>query len=166
MTRPVLAIIAAVAENRTIGKDGTMPWHIPGDLAYFKQTTQGHPIVMGRKTWDSLGRPLPGRRNIVVTRNRELQLAGAETAASLEEALAMCQPKELVFCIGGAMLYEEALPLAEYLYLTEIREAIEGDTWFPEYDRAEWNLLQSRPDRQRTSPRRFDFAVYSRRVAS
>jgi dihydrofolate reductase len=165
MTTPTLALIAAVTQNMIIGKDGGMPWHIPADLAYFKQTTRVCPIVMGRRTWESLGRPLPRRRNIVVTSNADAQFAGAEAVTSLDAALALCEGEPLVFCIGGAVLYRQALPLATYLYLTEIQAHIEGDTRFPEVDWSQWVEEDRQFARQETYPEAFDFVRYRRKTA-
>jgi dihydrofolate reductase len=125
-----LALIVAVARNGVIGRDGTLPWHLPEDLKHFKRTTNGHAIIMGRKTHESIGRPLPGRRNVVVTRGGA-RFEGCETASSLEEAIALArQTDDCPFVIGGASLYQRALPLATEVYLTEIDEDIEGDTRF------------------------------------
>lgn len=144
-----LAMIAAMADNRVIGLDNKMPWHLPADLKHFKATTLGKPIIMGRKTWDSLGRPLPGRLNLVVSRQPELQLEGAETFTALDAALARAEQwareqgvGELML-IGGAQLYTQALPQAQRLYLTRIDAAPEGDAFFPVYDEAEWELVDS-----------------------
>jgi dihydrofolate reductase len=128
-----LILIAAMDEARGIGKDNALLWHLPEDLAHFKQTTQGHPILMGRKTWDSIGRPLPGRRNIVITRNPIWEHPGAERAASLDEALALSQGCEKAFVIGGGTLYAQALHLADELILTRVQGQFEADTWFPEW---------------------------------
>lgn len=163
MQHPVFSLIAAVAANRTIGKEGGMPWSMPADLAYFKRATEGHPVIMGRRTWESLGRPLPRRRNIVVTSQTGAVFQGAETAASLPAALALCEGAEQVFCIGGAVLYQEALAHADDLYLTEIQEDIEGDTFFPEVDLSAWREVSRLPQRQDTAPRSFDFVRYVRR---
>ena len=123
-----LALIVAVARNGIIGRDGALPWHLPEDLEHFKRTTRGHAIIMGRKTHESIGRPLPDRRNIVVTGSGG-GFDGCETASSLEEAVALArQTDDLPFVIGGARLYDEALPLATEIYLTEIAEDFEGDT--------------------------------------
>jgi dihydrofolate reductase len=162
MSLPSLALIAAVAKNRTIGKDGDMPWRIPADLAYFRRITKGHAVIMGRKTWESMGKALPNRRNIVVTSNAGAFFAGAETATSLEAALALCAQDRLVFCIGGAVLYKKALPHADYLYLTEIQEDIDGDTHFPEIDLANWRVEYREAQTQETGPTRFDFVLYAR----
>lgn len=165
MTRPALALIAAVAANRTIGLAGDMPWQMPADLAYFKRITSGHPVIMGRRTRESLGRALPGRRNIVVSSNPHAQFPGAEAVTSFEAALDLCADVDLVFCIGGAVLYEHALPRADFLYLTEIKQDIEGDTFFPEFDRSAWQELSRAPETQEAEPRQYDFVVYSKRPA-
>ncbi|MBI2306841.1 MAG: type 3 dihydrofolate reductase [Rhodocyclales bacterium] len=134
----VLSLIAAMDRDRLIGRDNALPWHLPEDLRHFKATTLGKPVIMGRKTWESLGRPLPGRRNIVISRNAAYQAVGAELAASLEAALALCAEAEEAFVIGGAELYRQALPLAQRLYLTEIDGSHDGDAWFPEFPADEW----------------------------
>jgi dihydrofolate reductase len=136
--QPRVNLIVAWGRDRVIGRAGTLPWHLPEDLRHFKRTTLGHPIVMGRRTWESIGRALPGRRSIVLTRNARFSAPGCETAASLAQALAMCQDAPEVFVIGGARLFAEALPLAQRLFLTEIDAAFEGDTFFPPFDRAAW----------------------------
>ena len=138
----MISIIVAVAENGIIGDNNRLLWHISEDLRRFKRITTGHPVVMGRKTWDSLGRPLPGRKNVVVTR-RELSFDGAQTVHSLDEAYALFPPEEEVFVIGGAQIYGEALPAADRFYLTRVHRAYEGDTRFPEWDAAEWRLVGS-----------------------
>jgi dihydrofolate reductase len=136
--RPRVNLIVAWARKRVIGRAGTLPWHLPEDLRRFKQTTMGHPIVMGRRTWDSIGRPLPGRRSIVVTRDPHWTAAGCEAAASLQQALALCEGAPEVFVIGGAQLYAQALPLAQRLLLTELDADFEGDIFFPPIDLAAW----------------------------
>ena len=128
---PRLTLIIARARNGVIGKDNAMPWRIPGEQAYFKRVTMGHPIIMGRRTWESIGRPLPGRRNIVVTRNPAFAAPGAEVVDSLEAALARCADAPEVFVIGGAELYRLALPRADRLLITEIDHDFEGDTLSP-----------------------------------
>ena len=139
----MLSLIVAVAgEQRVIGCDGQMPWHLPADLAWFKRNTLGKPIIMGRKTWDSIGRPLPGRHNIVVTRQANWQAAGASRADSVAAALALAGEVPRVFVIGGAELYAQALPLADALYLTEIDAAFAGDAYFPAFDPSLWTLTQ------------------------
>lgn len=136
--RPRVTLIAARARNGVIGRDNAMPWRIPGELAHFKRMTMGHPIVMGRKTWESIGRPLPGRRNIVVTRDRAFNAAGAEVVHSLDEALAACAAQADVFVIGGAQIYEAAMPHADRLLITEIDRDFDGDAFMPAPDAAQW----------------------------
>ena len=135
---PRVNLIVARARNGVIGRGGTLPWHLPEDLRHFKRSTLGHPIVMGRKTWESIGRALPGRRSIVLTRNPRFSAPGCETAGSLAQALAMCEGAAEVFVIGGAQLFAEALPLAQRLVVTEIDADFEGDTFFPPFDPAAW----------------------------
>ncbi|MDK1288743.1 type 3 dihydrofolate reductase [Pseudoalteromonas umbrosa] len=129
----VISMIAAMAKDRIIGDDNKMPWHLPADLQHFKKITLGKPVIMGRKTFESIGRPLPGRRNIVITRNAQYQAEGIETASSTEEALALVDKIDEVMIIGGGNIYKQFLPLCTKLYLTYIDLDIEGDTRFPEY---------------------------------
>ena len=140
-----LNLIVAYARNRTIGRDNTLPWKLPGDLAHFKRTTLGCPIVMGRKTWDSLGRPLPGRRNIVITRDASKVFIGAETFTSLLQTLEAVKEAEQVFVIGGAQIYQQALPLAQRIIATEIQADIEGDALFPSLDKSVWLEISRLP---------------------
>jgi len=132
-----LSLIVAMAENRVIGIDNGLPWTLPADLQHFKRITMGKPIVMGRKTYESLGRPLPGRDNIVVSSNREFQAPGCRVVTSLDEALALAAGADEVMVIGGAMLFELALPRAERLYATLVHAEPQGDTWFPAFG-SEW----------------------------
>jgi dihydrofolate reductase len=136
----ILALVAAVAENRVIGRAGGLPWHIPGDLKLFKKTTMGKPIIMGRKTWESLGRALPGRTNIVITRKPTYQASGAEVTGSLDQAVAVARLSgaDEIMVIGGAEIYRQALPKADRLYLTEIALSPEGDAYFPNFDKTGW----------------------------
>jgi dihydrofolate reductase len=144
-----LSLIAALGENRVIGVDNSMPWHLPGDFKYFKATTLGKPIIMGRKTWDSLGRPLPGRLNIVVSRQADLVLEGAEVYPSLEAAVVRAeewakeQGVDELMLIGGAQLYAQGLAQADRLYLTRVALSPEGDAWFPEFDSGQWKLVSN-----------------------
>ncbi|MCD4483232.1 dihydrofolate reductase [Chromobacterium vaccinii] len=137
--KPMLTLVAAMAANRTIGVDNQLPWRLPEDLKHFKATTLGKPVIMGRKTWDSIGRPLPGRRNIVVTRQADWRADGAETAHSLEEALALAGAVDEACLIGGADLYRQALALADRLCLTEIARDYDGDAHFPVFDPDDWH---------------------------
>ena len=144
-----LSLIAALGENRVIGVDNSMPWHLPGDFKYFKATTLGKPIIMGRKTWDSLGRPLPGRLNIVVSRQTDLVLEGAEVFPSLDaavaraEAWALEQGVDELMLIGGAQLYTQGLEQADRLYLTRVELSPQGDAWFPQLDTRQWKLVSN-----------------------
>ncbi|HSO64630.1 MAG TPA: dihydrofolate reductase [Ornithinibacter sp.] len=137
MTR--ITLIAAVARNGVIGLDGQMPWHLPEELAHFKATTMGHPLVRGRRTFESIGRVLPGRRTIVVTRDPFWHHAGVESAHSFAEAVALAGPADEVFVAGGAQIYAEALPFAHRMVVTEVDAEPEGDTWFPEWAGADWS---------------------------
>lgn len=160
--KPRLSLIAAVAANGVIGSDNALPWRLPEDLKRFKALTLGHPVIMGRRTHESIGRPLPGRRNIVVSRNAAFSAAGCETAASLEAAIAACAgTADEIFVIGGAQIYAEALPLAERLYLTEIGAEFPGDARFPAFDRDAWRET-SRERHSGGNGIGFDFAVYER----
>jgi len=164
MKMPRLSLIAAVARNGVIGRDGTIPWRLPGDLARFKRITMGHPVIMGRKTWLSLGKPLPGRRNIVVSRTPGLKLDGAQVFASLAQALAHCAGASEVFVIGGTEAYREALPHAQRLLLTEIDADIEGDALFPPFDRTQWRETgRERHLANADNPLAFSYVDYERR---
>lgn len=154
-------LVAAVAANRIIGANGGLPWRLAEDMRYFKQLTLGHPVIMGRRTWESLKGPLPGRENIVVTGTRGYDAPGAAVAQSLEAALALCAGEPLAFVIGGSRLFEESLPIAAGLVLTEIHRDFPGDTWFPQYDRAEWREAQ-REAHTAADGMRFDFVRYER----
>ncbi|MBL8519922.1 MAG: type 3 dihydrofolate reductase [Betaproteobacteria bacterium] len=134
-------LIAAVAENGVIGQGNSMPWHLPADFAWFKHHTLGHAVVMGRKTFESIGKALPGRRNIVVTRNPAWHAPGCESVPSLARALEVCAGEEEVFVIGGGELYAAALPLAQRLYLTTVASRPAGDTRFPEWAAHEWRAI-------------------------
>lgn len=133
--KPLSSLIAAIDKNRGIGKNNKIPWHVPEDFAWFKQKTSGQPIIMGRKTFESLGKPLPNRLNIIVTRDQNFKIEGAEITHSVEQAihLAKEEKNEEVFIIGGAQIYEQALPFADRIYLTKIDGEFACDTFFPEY---------------------------------
>mgnify|MGYP000569037177 CR=1 FL=1 len=163
-----IALIVAAAANGVIGRDNQMPWSLPADLQYFKKVTMGKPIVMGRKTFESIGRPLPGRANIVITRQADWHAEGVEVASSVEAALQLAELRaaegvEELMVIGGAEIYRTALPLAERLYLTEIKASIEGDAYFPEIDPANWREL-SRETRVSDAANDYDcaFVVFER----
>ncbi len=133
-----ISLIVAVARNQVIGLDNRMPWHLSADLKKFKEITMGSPILMGRKTFESIGKPLPGRRNIIISRNESYQQEGCEVFNDLNAAIESCKNNEELFVIGGAKLYKTMLPHANYLYLTEIHKEFVGDTRFPEYDSRNW----------------------------
>ena len=137
MNKPIISLIAAMANNRVIGKDNEMPWHLPADLAHFKAITLGKPIIMGRKTYESIGRPLPGRKNIVISRNNSYTLEGCETVSSLEKAMELVSDVEELMIIGGGYLYSQTLSQADRLYLTFIDLDVDGDTQFPEFEHLE-----------------------------
>jgi dihydrofolate reductase len=163
-TTPRVTLILARARNGVIGARGGLPWRLPEDLAFFKRTTMGHPIVMGRKTWESIGRPLPGRRSVVVTRDRAFAAADAEVVHGLDEAIARCAGADEIFVIGGAQLYAEALPRADRLLLTEIDAEFDGDTFLPAPLPAEW--IEASRERHEAAGARtfsFDFVDYRRR---
>lgn len=138
-----ITLIAAMGKNRAIGLDGRMPWHLPAELQHFKQATMGKAIVMGRKTWQAIGRPLPGRQNIVVSRNPDFVATGADVASSLAAAIEVSQADEIMV-IGGGQLYSQALPLAQGLILTLIDVEPEADTWFPAWDKTQWQQTGER----------------------
>ncbi|BAQ77521.1 MULTISPECIES: dihydrofolate reductase [Pseudomonas] len=164
-----LSLIAALAQNRVIGVDNSMPWHLPGDFKFFKATTLGKPIIMGRKTWDSLGRPLPGRLNIVVSRQTGLVLEGAEVYPSLEAAVARAEEWALeqgaseLMLIGGAQLYSQGLEQADRLYLTRVALNPEGDAWFPEFDEQQWKRVSEVPNPPEGDKPAYSFEVWERR---
>lgn len=140
-----LAMIVAVADDGAIGLRGKLPWRIPEDLKFFKTATMGHAIIMGRKTWDEVGKPLPGRRNIVVSRQPGLQLPGAEVVASLDDAIALArQTDDEPFVIGGGAIFAAALALATKIYWTEVHKKVEADTYFPPFDRTGWRETSRR----------------------
>ncbi len=141
----IIAIIVAVAKNNVIGMGNTIPWYCPEDLKYFKRTTLGSPILMGRKTYESLKiKPLPGRKNIVVTRDKNLSYEGCDMVANIEEGIALAEPDstEKLFVIGGADIYQQCLPMAKELYITEVDVRVEGDRFFPLIEKSEWSLVE------------------------
>lgn len=146
MTQPAISMIVARSRNHVIGRDNQMPWKISADLQFFKRVTMGFPVIMGRKTWESIGRPLPGRRNIVVSRNANLTLTGAEVAGSLDEALNRLSDTPRVFVIGGEQLFTQAFPKADQLYITEIDMDVDGgDTFFQVPKPEEWIEIERTP---------------------
>ena len=138
-----LSLVVAMARNRVIGRKNALPWRLPVDLAHFKKVTMGHPVVMGRKTFESIGRALPGRKNIVVTHNRAFVAPGCVVVGSLDEAWKAAGDAEEVCVIGGTTLFMETLPLADLIHITEVEADIAGDTYFPEFDRGEWRETET-----------------------
>ena len=141
----MISMVAAMANNRVIGKDNQMPWHLPADLKHFKQVTLGKPVVMGRKTFESIGRLLPGRRNIIISRSTPADAKGAEWVTSLEQAFALLQQQPEIMVIGGAEIYRQCLPLAKRLYLTKIDLDTDGDAYFPDYmvEGVKWRQIET-----------------------
>lgn len=141
----IISAIVAVTKNNVIGKENKMPWHLPADLAYFKKTTLGHPVILGRKNFESIGKPLPGRTNIIVTRDRSFACSNCKVVHSLEEALlfGFQNKEEEVFIIGGGTIYEQSKDLWDKLYLTEIDVVMDGDVFFPEIDKAQWHQISA-----------------------
>lgn len=159
----MLSMIAAITPTRVIGKNGVMPWHLPADLAWFKQNTLGKPVIMGRKTWDSIGRPLPNRTNIVVSRSNPTQQTSAIWVNQFEDALSAAGDAPEVMIIGGAQLYEYFLPQAQRLYLTLIEADLEGDTWFPDYQHYQWNTIyQQAHSKDAKNPYNYTFMILER----
>lgn len=140
----MINIIVAISINGVIGKGGRIPWRIPNDLTYFKVTTMGHPIVMGRKTYESIGKPLPGRVNIVLTRDRDYVVPGGVVTDSIDYVMELAR-KQDVFVIGGAQVYEVFLPMAGRLYITNVYREFEGDSFFPPFDKTIWRLIYKSP---------------------
>lgn len=141
--QPNIIMIAAMDQNRVIGADNQMPWHLPDDLKFFKQKTLGKPVIMGRKTYESIGaKPLPGRRNLVITRNASYELNGAEGFSSVEAALETCEGESDVVIMGGGQLYQQCLPFAQRLYVTLVHTEVEGDTSFPEWKSTQWKEVE------------------------
>ena len=158
-----ISLIVAMSRDRVIGRDNRLPWHLPADLQRFKQLTMGHTIVMGRKTWESINRLLPGRRTVIVTRNGALQVAGAVMASSLEQALETSREDNEIFVIGGEEIFRLALPLAHRVYLTIVEINVEGDVFMPPLDPAQWRRVstESHPVTA-TNPLPWRFEIYDR----
>lgn len=157
------SLIVAVAQNGVIGINNTLPWRLPEDLKRFKALTSGHPIIMGRKTFESLGRPLPNRRNLVISRNPDCALAGAEVFTSIEAAMAACAGAEKAFVIGGGEIYRQALALVDELQITEVDLAPEGDAFFPAIDTAVWQEVAREAQVDAASGVQYAFVTYQKR---
>ena len=159
-----VSLVVAASSNNVIGRDGGLPWHLPDDLRQFKRLTTGKPVIMGRRTFESIGKPLPDRRNIVMTRDPDFAADGCDIVSSLSEALDLVDESEEAMIIGGGMVYHDFMPLADRIYLTRVQADVEGDTHFPEIDEATWQLVSSEhhaaDDEHRYA---FDVMVFERR---
>ena len=163
---PEISIIVAVSTNNVIGAKGDLPWRLADDLKHFKSVTMGKPIVMGRKTWDSIGRPLPGRQNIVVTRQPGFVAEGCDVVASVEAAIAAAGNVDELMVIGGSQIYELALPLADRLYLTRVHADVAGDAHFPDVDETAWQLVDAETHAaDERNDFAFSFMLYERKTA-
>ncbi|MFO8055359.1 MAG: type 3 dihydrofolate reductase [Bacteroidales bacterium] len=163
--KPKISIIAATGKNNVIGKDNTMPWHMPADLRFFKKTTYGHPVIMGRKTFESLGKPLPGRKNIILSRNITLKdkFDNAIIVNSFSKALKAAEQAEEVFVAGGSEIYQLALPFTDRIYLTKIDVEVEGDAFFPEINEEEWMTTQKEQHKANPeNPFDYEFIILDR----
>lgn len=161
-----ISCIVACAKNNVIGKDNKMPWHLPADLAYFKKITSGHHIVLGRKNFESIGRPLPNRTNVIITRDKEFACSNCVVAYSIEEALSIAHKngEEEVFIIGGGTIYEQSKELWDKLYLTEIDLEVEGDVFFPDLNMEEWKLISSQDNpKDEKNPYNYSFKLYHKK---
>lgn len=156
-----ISIIAAMADNRVIGRDNTLPWHLPEDLKHFRNLTMGHHILMGRKTFESIGKPLPGRICVVISRNPDFSHPGVLHASSIEAAISLCDDDEEIFLIGGAEIYKQAIGIAKRIYLTEIKREYAGDAHFPEFDLETWHEV-ARDSHVSSAGLEFDYVVYER----
>ncbi|NMD72810.1 dihydrofolate reductase [Bacillus sp. DNRA2] len=162
----MISLIWAMDENRVIGKDNQLPWHLPEDLKFFKRTTMGHPIAMGRKTHESIGRPLPGRENIIITRSRDYQSEGCTVVHSVDEFISYSKAlsSDEVFVIGGAEIFHSVFPYADRLYITKIHDIFPGDTYFPEIDMNEWDqIFNEQGIKDEKNPYDYEFFIYERK---
>lgn len=139
----MLSLIVAMDENQLVGRNNALPWHLPSDLGFFKRTTMGKPVVMGRNTYESIGKPLPGRQNVVISRRSEYEAPGCTVLPGLEEAIRYCGDAEEIVVIGGAQVYAQTVPLAERMYITRVQAKLEGDAWFTEVDWSQWQKVES-----------------------
>jgi dihydrofolate reductase len=158
----IVTIVVAISENHVIGKDNKLLWYLPNDLKHFKNITTGHTVIMGRKTYESVGKPLPKRRNVIITR-QAISIEGCEVVNSIEAALNFCAGEEEVFIVGGAEIYRQALQLTDRIYLTVVHKEFEGDSFFPEISNAEWKVVfreDHDPDEKNLLP--YSFVTYER----
>jgi len=161
--KPLISLIWAMDKNRLIGCDNALPWQLPADMAWFRKNTMGKPILMGRKTHDSIGRPLPGRANLILSRQQDLSIEGCSVIANLDSAIAAVPDAKEIMVMGGAEIYSLLLPQADRLYITEIEAAFDGDAWFPAFDRGSWHTVSSethQPDERNSYP--YTFTILER----
>lgn len=159
----ILSLIAAVSRNNVIGHDNRLVWHMPADLKHFKNLTSGHSIIMGRKTFESIGKPLPNRRNIIVTRQQDFEAEGCEVFNNLQAAIDACENEDEVFIIGGEQIFSQSIPAADKIYLTRIYKDFEGDIKFPEFSLSEWRLTKYlRHHADEKNPFEYSFSEYER----
>jgi len=164
MDKPFVSAVIAAAENNAIGKDNKLLWHLPNDLRFFKRITSGHTVIMGRKTYESVGMPLPNRRNVVITRQQHYALKDAEVVHSIETALARCEGEAEVFIVGGAEIYKQAMPFTDRVYLTRVHASLPADTYFSGLDERDWKLISAEkhdPDERHAFG--YTFEVYERK---
>lgn len=163
----MISLIVAADENGVIGHQGSLPWKLPADMKFFRETTKGHPVIMGRKTYVSIGRPLPGRQNVVVTRQEDFEAPGCKVVNSLVDAIgvaSMADGNEEIFIIGGGELYREVLPSADRVYLTRVHASVEGDTTFPPLDEKVWKEVEAKEyPADEENPQSMTFLTYERR---
>ena len=161
MSKPIVSIIVAMAKNSVIGKENDMPWHLPADLQHFRKMTTGKPIIMGRKTYESIGRPLPKRHNIIISRNRDYKVEGCDVVGSLEEAVAIAGEVEEMFIIGGGFLYDQTIDAVDKLYLTFIDLEVEGDTFFPSYEHlSTTKTFSEHHQKDEKNPYAYEFTIF------
>jgi dihydrofolate reductase len=160
----MISFIFAMDKQNTIGKDNQLPWHLPADLAFFKKVTSGHSVIMGRKTFESIGRPLPGRENIVLTSNKDVTFPGCKMVYDFEQLVTKLKASsEEVFVIGGAEVYRQLLPFADKMYITLIHHSFEGDSYFPDFDQKEWTILsQEKGIKNEKNPYDYEFLIMER----
>ena len=170
MKLPFLSLLVAMSKNRVIGKNNQLPWHLPEDLKHFKALTMGHPIIMGRKTYESIGKPLPNRSNIVISRNSDFQADGVKIVASIDDALKVAESiaeisdTQEAFIMGGAQIYQQTLPLAQRLYITEVKKTVTGDAFFPSIDLSQWQEIGREAHYYEPQDTHYAFVVYERRI--
>tara|TARA_B100000212_G_C27200130_1_gene458372 strand:- start:125 stop:613 length:489 start_codon:yes stop_codon:yes gene_type:complete len=157
-----ISLIAAMDKNNLIGSSNQIPWHIPGELKRFREITMGRPVIMGRKTHESIGKPLDGRVNIVLTKNQNLRFDGVQCYSKLEDIFNSLKNEEEIFVIGGSQIYEITLPLANRLYITMINEEYSGDTWFPKIDFSEWKIIEMKRIKEQTTKTEYSNIIYDR----